>query len=128
MPLLQKAALLDPLSPVIQDAYILALGAASGRIDGALAASDAQIAAHPGVALLYSWARAVAAEQGGDFVAALRAMQTQITLDPDAVEFRALRCRVLIDLGVLPEARPASTAKPDVSVGKNPARSRVRPR
>ncbi len=56
LPLLQKAALLDPLSPVIQDAYILALGA-SGRIDEALAASDAQIAAHPGVALLYLRAR-----------------------------------------------------------------------
>ncbi len=103
LPLLQKAALLDPLSPVIQDAYILALGA-SGRIDEALAASDAQIAAHPGVALLYL-ARALLQEQRGDFVAALRAMQTQITLDPDAVEFRALRCHVLIDLGALPEAR-----------------------
>ena len=103
LPLLAQAVQLDPLSPVIRDVQIFNIGE-SGRIDEALAMSNALIARYPQVARLYS-TRANWHAQKGDLVSALRDFDRMAELDPSATGFRAIRCMLLLDVAAVAEAR-----------------------
>jgi TolB-like protein len=101
--LLARAVQLDPLSPVIRDVQIFSIGE-SGRVDEALAKSNALIARYPRVARLYS-TRANWHQQKGDLVSALRDFDRMAKLDPSATGFRAIRCMLLLDVGAVAESR-----------------------
>jgi TolB-like protein len=103
LPLLARAVQLDPLSPVIRDVQIFNIGE-SGRIDEALAMSNALIARYPRVARLYS-TRANWHAQKGDLVSALRDFDQMAALDPSATGFRAIRCMLLLDVAAVAEAK-----------------------
>ena len=107
LPLLRKAVELDPLSPVIRGVHIFMLGQ-SGRVDEALALSNRLIAERPDVARNYD-TRATLHQMRGDMVAALRDLQTQASLDPEAIGFLSHRCHALIDLSALADAKACLT-------------------
>ena len=117
LPMLAKARSLDPLSPVIRGTYAFSLGQA-GHLDEALAEINKLIADNPEVARSYD-DRSVIHAMHGDLVSALRDLQTQDGLAPDAYAFRSHRCYALIDFGALDEAdaclRPLAARAPDAA-------------
>ncbi|GAB3731011.1 hypothetical protein GCM10028862_10580 [Luteimonas pelagia] len=98
-----RARALDPLSPVIRNEHAYAI-AVSGRFDQALRENAALIADRPDFAAAHG-VRAELLEVQGDLVGALRAMQAQEALDPDAFAKRLQRCRTLQRFGALEESR-----------------------
>ena len=103
LPLLKRAAVLDPLSPVVNAEYAYGL-AVSGDQDRALAITEKLIADHPGFAMAYPLRRNIF-ETRGDLVAALRAQQALETADPDSIRRRTGRCSTLARFGALDEAQ-----------------------
>jgi tetratricopeptide (TPR) repeat protein len=103
LPLLKHAAVLDPLSPVVNAEYAYGL-AVSGHEDEALAITTRLIAEHPGFAMAYPLRRNIF-EARGDLVAALRAQQALETADPDSIRRRINRCTSLARFGALDEAQ-----------------------
>ncbi len=100
---LQRAALLDPLSPIVQSSLSDALIGA-GRFAEAEALLAKLKSDHPDFARAHE-AEAMLASMQGDLVRALRAMKRQAELDPDAVGLAAERCFTLMRFGALSDAR-----------------------
>jgi len=117
IPLLRKALALDPLSPVIRGTYAFSLGQA-GHLDEALAQSNKLIADDPTVARAYD-DRSVVYAMRGDLVSALRDLQQQDALAPDAFSFRTHRCFTMMDFGAVEAAdacmRPLIARAPDAA-------------
>ena len=111
----QRAAELDPLSPIVR--YSLAENqAAAGRVAEGRATIAALVQAHPQFPLGHETAANIAASEG-DLVSALRATQAHMRSDPDAIRAALGRCRLLIQFHALQEAgecvRRQAAATPD---------------
>ena len=98
----QRAAALDPLSPVLQLNLALSLQA-TGRLSEAQAVLAKLVLDQPQYASAYRIQAGIAAEQG-DLVGALRAMREHDARDPDAIPKALDRCDMLRQFGATPEA------------------------
>jgi len=94
LPLLERATVLDPLSPIIRKEYATALAAVQ-RVDEAERILEALLRTNPGFAPGHE-ALAAARVQRGDLAGALRAYDTAIRLDPDVFFFPIGRCEAMV--------------------------------
>ena len=90
LPLLERATILDPLSPIIQKEYATGLAAVQ-RLDEAERILDRMLQANPGFAAGHEKMGLVRIQRG-DLAGGLRAFDTAIRLDPDVAWFRFGRC------------------------------------
>jgi TolB-like protein/Tfp pilus assembly protein PilF len=103
LPMFQRAAVLDPLSPIIRDMYATALVGA-GHLDQGEAENARLLAEHPGFAHAYDTLARVRTARG-DLVGSLRALDREYALDPSAIARRHDRCMLLLDFNALAEAK-----------------------
>jgi tetratricopeptide (TPR) repeat protein len=94
LPLLERATVLDPLSPIIRKEYAAGLAAVQ-RVDEAERVVDNLLQTNPGFAPGHEQ-RALLRMQRGDLPGALRAVDTAIRLDPAVFYFPITRCEVLV--------------------------------
>ncbi|RZA18075.1 MAG: hypothetical protein EOP93_12080, partial [Lysobacteraceae bacterium] len=95
LPLLERATILDPLSPIIQKEYAVGLAAVQ-RLDDADRVLGRLLQAHPDFAVGHE-KLALLRAQRGDLTGALRAIDTAIRLDPEVAYFPFTRCEVLVE-------------------------------
>jgi TolB-like protein/Flp pilus assembly protein TadD len=114
LPLFQRAAALDPLSPIIHGMYASALVAA-GRIDQGASENSRLLARHPEFAPAYDTLSRIRQAEG-DLVGALRGIDRQFALDPSASARRYDRCEILLDFGALQEGRACLSQ----AIGRDP--------
>lgn len=93
LPLLERATVLDPLSPIIQKEYATGLAAVQ-RLDEAERILNRLLQANPGSAVGHE-KLSLLRLQRGDLEGALRALDTAIRLDPGVVFFPFTRCEAL---------------------------------
>ena len=94
LPLLERATVLDPLSPIIRKEYAAGLAAVQ-RVDEAERVLDDLLRANPGFAPGHEQLGLVRMQRG-DLAGALRAVDTAIRLDPAVFYFPITRCEVLV--------------------------------
>jgi TolB-like protein/Flp pilus assembly protein TadD len=94
LPLLERATVLDPLSPIIRKEYATGLAAVQ-RVDEAGRVLDQLLQANPRFAPGHEQL-ALLRMQRGDLSGALRAIDTAIRLDPAVFFFPITRCEVLV--------------------------------
>lgn len=94
LPLLERATVLDPLSPIIRKEYATGLAAVQ-RVDEAGRVLDQLLQTNPGFAPGHEQL-ALLRMQRGDLPGALRAIDTAIRLDPAVFYFPISRCEVLV--------------------------------
>ena len=99
----QRAAALDPLSPIVQ-LVLIDVPIYSGRFKEAETLLSRLHAEHPEFAMGY-WTEAVLASMQGDLVGALRAMREHATHDPGNGFTAQARCTYLERFGALDQAR-----------------------
>jgi hypothetical protein len=108
MPLLQKAAKLDPLAPAIRAE--LARGYLRlGKTAEAEKLSDELIAKYPQFSPGYSL-KADITRAHNDLVGTLRALEQRIAADPSSTRARGERCQALLGNGALAEAKACALA------------------
>ena len=100
---LQRAAALDPLSPIVQNSLIESTVSA-GRFPEAEMLLAKLKKDHPDFARAYEVESMLAVMQG-DLVRALRAMKKHAELDPDAVGIASERCFAMMRFAAMDEAR-----------------------
>ena len=103
LPVLQCAAALDPLSPILQGALIDAT-ISTGRLKDAETLVAKLHADHPDFAEGYDREAALATAQG-DLVRSLRALHEQALRDPGAVFTAGGRCGIMSRFGAMDDAQ-----------------------
>ena len=93
LPLLERATILDPLSPIIQKEYATGLAAVQ-RLDEAERAINRLLQTNPGFAAGHESLGNMRVQRG-DLAGALRAYDVAIRLDPEVPFFRIGRCDAL---------------------------------
>jgi serine/threonine protein kinase/tetratricopeptide (TPR) repeat protein len=121
IPVMERAHQLDPLSPIIRDQRISTY-ALTGRVDEALALSNAFLAANPNVARGYD-TRSILYTQKGDMLHAMRDLVEQDRRDPASVGYRSHRCLFLMDLSQLAAADRCLDALEALSPGSDQVRA-----
>ena len=124
LPLLERATVLDPLSPIIQKEYAAGLAAVQ-RLDEAERILTRLLKANPAFAVGHE-KLSLLRLQRGDLEGALREIDTAIRLDPDVVYFPFTRCDAFLQFRAMQAAKACFDALMERHVGERADQVRLR--
>lgn len=124
LPLLERATVLDPLSPIIRKEYATALAGVQ-RVDEAVRILDGLLRSNPDFAPGHE-ALAQLRVQRGDLAGALRALDTAIRLDPDVSFFPIERCEAMVRFRAMEAAKRCTDRLLQRSSGERAGELRLR--